>query len=62
MKQMFSSELIEKCKMVFGKRAKREISDEEAELYLGKLSQLGDLAFRVSSQEQETLENQEDRE
>ena len=59
MEHTFSKELMEKCKVAFGKRAKREISDEEAELCLEKLSQLGDLASRVYSQERKASRNSE---
>ena len=44
MVQKFSDELIKKFKAVFEKRAKRKISDGEAEIYLHKLGDIGRIA------------------
>jgi hypothetical protein len=40
MEPVFSQELIIRCKEYFCKRCNLEISDEEAEIYLGSLANL----------------------
>ena len=56
MAQKFSEELIKKCKAVFEKRAKRQISDGEAEIYLHKLGDIGRIAQEIYSQEKKSKE------
>lgn len=52
MTHVFSDELIKKFKAVFEKRAKRTISDDEAEIYLHKLGDIGHIAQEIYSQDQ----------
>ena len=59
LKSRFSNELIKRSKVIFEKRAKRELNDGEVELCLDKLVALGDIALKVYSQEQEALRSQE---
>lgn len=55
----FSDELIKRSKVIFEKRAKRELNDGEVEYFLDRLAVLGDIALKVYSQEQEALRSQE---
>lgn len=59
LKSIFSEKLIEKYKTVFEKRAKREISDEEAEMNLHKLAGIGFLVQKSYLQGRRGIEIQE---
>ncbi len=62
LKLVFSEKLIEKYKAVFERRAKREISDEEAKMHLHRLGAIGLLAHKSYSQSSERLNSEGDKE
>lgn len=50
MQNTFSSQLIARAQRIFEKRSGRSVSEEEAEICLEKIAQLGLLAVKVMEQ------------
>lgn len=50
-KSRFSEDLIKRAKVIFEKRAKKELSDGEVEICLDRLAKFGDIALRVYLQD-----------